>query len=249
MRSDREPDLLRPRRRRPSSSEPPARRAPVHTDQSRRGSSPSVGSAPLPWLRRPRALIAVGVVCAVVTAASALTLPLHLTPTLTRATNTVATAPTITAIPQQPTPTRTVDWHDPSDVHRATFTVWVARAAGFQGNDLRIAVEIAGTESTWQPWVVGPLVSGHDELTPIGLWQIQKRHAQDDCNMTVETLQTAEGNARCAHILFAAQGWGPWRGQSPILYPETEGQPTPPEYSDKRRVLLATVDQALAASG
>lgn len=88
----------------------------------------------------------------------------------------------------------------------AVLAAMAARAAGFVGDDLVVAVAVAGAESNWVPDAVGgPNPNGSYDY---GLWQINDVH---------EDL-LAEGdwadpyyNAQMAFTIFSeARGWAPW---------------------------------------
>jgi hypothetical protein len=79
-----------------------------------------------------------------------------------------------------------------------------AKAAGFTGQNLVVAVAVAGAESGWRP---NATHLNDDGSTDFGEWQINSVH--------VDLLATGDwadpySNARMAHSVWASSGWGAW---------------------------------------
>ena len=79
-----------------------------------------------------------------------------------------------------------------------------ALAAGFTGNNLKIAVSIAMAESRGNP-------NATNSIGCVGLWQInQPVWVHSNSQWTVAWLQNPNNNAQAAMKVFTAQGWQGW---------------------------------------
>lgn len=80
-----------------------------------------------------------------------------------------------------------------------------ASSAGFSGNNLLIAVAVAGAESSWQPAATNINTNG---TTDYGEWQINSVHPEI---LATGNWQDIGANARMAFAIFTARGsWADW---------------------------------------
>lgn len=87
----------------------------------------------------------------------------------------------------------------------ATVAAMAAKRAGWTGDDLVLAVAIAGAESTWNPSATNLNANGS---TDYGLWQVNSVHATI---LASGDWRDPYSNARMAHQVWAqAGGWTPW---------------------------------------